>query len=93
MDISLWAEFNEKVVLPCYTNISKKAHKCKFTNNVISGTLVFKTDAGPGCLSKETKSVDFQEKIHERGLVILFRLPNGTADAQEMEKAYRDLKQ
>ena len=59
MDISLWAEFNEKVILPCYPNTSKKVHRCEFTNMIISGPLILNNYAGPDHLSKEAKSMDF----------------------------------
>ena len=43
------------------------------------GPLILKTDAGPGRLSKDAESWEFREQMHDKGLVILLGLPNGTA--------------
>ena len=36
--------------------------------------------------------MDLREKIHVRGLVIIFVLPNSTAATHEMDQSYSDLK-
>ena len=92
MDTTLWSEFNEEVILPCYPNVSKKVQRCPITHKILSGPLIIKTDAGPGRLAKEAVSWEFHEWMNERGVVILLGLPNGTSANQEMDQGYRDLK-
>ena len=92
IDTIQWEEFNKKVILSCYPNISKNIHEYRFTNRILSGLFNFKTDAGPGRLLKESKIMDLREKIHVRGLVIIFVLPNSTAATHEMDQSYSDLK-
>jgi len=92
MDTSLWAKFNEEVILPCYPNVAKKVTRCPITHKILSGPLIVKTDAGPGRLAKEAESWEFRERMNEKGVVILLGLPNGTSVNQEMDQGYADLK-
>ena len=49
-------------------------------------------DAGPGRLAKEASCVDFRERMHNLGLVILLGLPNATSATQEMDQGYEEFK-
>ena len=92
MDTGLWTKFNDTVIAPCYPNVAKEVTRCPVTNKILSGPLILKTDAGPGRLSKDAESWEFRERMHDKGLVILLGLPNGTAATQEMDQGYTDLK-
>ncbi len=79
MDTGLWTKFNDTLIVPCYPNMAREVTRCPVTNKILSGPLILKTDAGPGRLSKDAESWEFCERMHEKGLVILLGLPNGTA--------------
>ena len=91
-DTSLWAEYNEKIIKPCYPRMSKHIVRCPRTNKLLQGPLILKTDAGPGRLSKQADSWEARWRWHNEGLVILLGLPNGTSATQEMDQGYAVLK-
>ncbi len=59
---------------------------------MLSKPLIAKTDGGPDCLAKEAESFEFQKEMHDRGVVILLGLPNGTSATQEMDQGYATFK-
>ena len=93
MDTSLWSQFNETVILNCFPRCSNAIVRCPLTNKLLQGPVIIKTDAGPGRLSKEAASWQFRERMHEKGLIIMLGLPNGTSATQEMDQGYTDYKQ
>ena len=92
MNSSLWSQFVENVIAPCYPNRSPKVERCPRTNKILKGPVILKTDAGPGRLAKDAESWEFRRRMHEQGVVILLGLPNGTSATQEMDQCYEDLK-
>lgn len=55
--------------------------------------MIIKTDAGPGCLSKEAASTEFLEEMTNLGVHILLLLPNGTECQAELNKMFSEFKQ
>ncbi len=58
----------------------------------IKGSLIFKTDTGPGCLCNEESHIKFHEEMLEKGVHIMLGLPNGTECMQEMDQAFAEFK-
>jgi len=92
MDTSLWSQFNETAILNCYPRCNKTIVRCPLTNKLLQGPVVIKTNAGPGYLAKEAASWEFRERMHDRGLIIMLDLPNGTSVTQDMDQGYTDFK-
>ena len=59
---------------------------------VISGLLIVKTDAGPGCLSKDADSVVFCKQMAALGIHTILLLPNATSCMTEMDQLFEKFK-
>ena len=71
MDTSLWKAFNKDIILPCYPNIANKVVRCPTSKKILKGTVIIKTYAGLGRLSKAAESTDFHERMNTLGYVII----------------------
>lgn len=88
MDTSLLEMILEELILPLRPNTSREVERCPLTNKMLKGPLIVKTDAGPGRLSTEADSWEFRDKMWRAGVLVMLKLPNGTAVNQELNQAY-----
>ena len=72
----MWEMVVEELLLPLYPNTSRKIVHCPITNKMLRGPLIIKTDAGPGQLCKEAKSLEFRDIMWKAGVFIILGLPN-----------------
>ncbi len=87
MDTGLWHQLVRDVYTPCFNErISPEPIRDPLTNKLISGSLIIKTDAGPGRQSKEASNIEFRDHMATKGVHILLSLPNATASTAEMDK-------
>jgi hypothetical protein len=81
------------VYVPLYEGrLSPEPIRDPVTMKLLSGPLIVKTDAGPGRLSKQAISIDFREKMAQKGVHILLSLPNGTSCTAEMDQQFKKFK-
>ena len=84
MDTPLWHDLNWHIYLPCYEDkILKEPMHDPITQKLLSGPLIVKTNAGPGCLSdKDDKVWNSMLKWLERECTFSFCSP------KEMENTF-----
>ena len=93
MDTSLWALYNEHLILRCYKGrVHPTPVRDPTTQKLIKGPLINKTDGGPGRLSREASSIKFWENMAAMGMHILLSLPNGTECTAELDQCYSEFK-
>ena len=88
MEKALWELVLSGLFLPLYPNNSRSIVRCPITNKILFGSLIIKTDAGPGRLCTEAKSWTFREHLWQARVYIMLGLPNGTAVNQEMDQVF-----
>jgi hypothetical protein len=62
------------------------------TSLQVSGPVIFKTDGGPGRLSRESISIEFRHEMAALGFHIMLLLPNGMACTAEMDQLFEKFK-
>ena len=87
MDDYLFNDYVERVELPLYPNISKRA-KFDGTGKLLCGLVILKVDSGPGQIVANLESIKRRDAFCELGLLILMGLPNATSVNQEMDALY-----
>ncbi len=91
MDKTLFPLFVNEVILKCYPYVQPETVR-DADGRKIKGTLVIKTDTGPGRLCKDIEHVEFCEDLLNKGVHIMLGLPNGTESTQEMDQGFTELK-
>ncbi len=93
MDTGLWEQLCRDLYIPCYEDKIAPEPLCDpVMQKQLKGPLIIKTDAGPGCLSREAQSITFREEMANKGVFILLSLPNGTACTAELDQMFTQFK-
>ena len=88
MTDTLFCEYIETCILRLFPNISPE-WKFDEEGEIIFGSVVIKTNAGPGRLCTNFTNVEFREKTERTGYHIILSLPNDTSISAEMDDLYR----
>ena len=92
MDDSLLNSYIEQIVIPLFPNMHGTAEFDEQNGKLIRGPVILKLDAGPGRMVASEESVSAKQALRERGLLLLFGLPNATSVNQEMDDLYGPFK-
>ena len=90
-DEQLMQQLIEDVYLPLYPNVCKET-KRDADGKFLCGPVIFKTDSGQGRLAATWESLEFRERMMEKGVFIVLGLPNSTSCTQEQDQLYQDFK-
>ena len=90
-DEQLMQQLIEEVYLPLYPNCQK--HVERDDNGVfLRGPIILKTDSGQGRLVATFSSIEFRERMQQRGVYLVLGLPNSTSCTQEQDQLYQEFK-
>ena len=90
-DEQLMQQLIENVYLPLFPNCQKETVR-NDTGKFMAGPVVFKTDSGQGRLVATFSSLEFRERMQERGVLLVLGLPNSTSCTQEQDQLYQEFK-
>ena len=90
-DEQLMQQLIENVYLLLFPNCRKETVR-DYNGKFIAGPVVFKTDSGQGRLVATFSSLEFRERMQERGVLLVLGLPNSTSCTQEQDQLYQEFK-
>lgn len=80
---------NQYIYLPCYQGkISTEPVHDLHPLKLMSGPLIPKTDAAPSSLCDKDASIEFCEELAEKGIHVIFSIPNDTTCTAEMDQLF-----
>ena len=90
-DEELMQQLIEEVYLPLYPNFQKDIVR---DNNgvLLAGPIIIKIDSGQGRLVATFSSIEFRERMQQRGVYLVLGLPNSTSCTQEQYQLYQEFK-
>ena len=81
----------EEIYLPLYPNCQKDVERDD-NGMFLRGPIVLKTDSGQGRLVATFSSLEFRERMQQRGVYLVLGLPNSTSCTQEQDQLYQEFK-
>ena len=89
-DEQLMQQIIEDVYLPLYPNCQKDT--VRVNGKLVAGPIILKTDSGQGRLNASFSSLEFCERMQQRGVYLVLGLPNSTSCTQEQDQLYQEFK-
>ena len=86
-----FCQYIKTCIVDLYPDISKHWNIDE-TGKIITGSILIKTDAGPGRLCANFNNVNFRKELNDMGCHIVLSLPNATSVGAELDDIYRDYK-